>query len=348
MADASVGIFDHQKSNCDSVTSGFSSLHKSAHLDLQDDPNIRSLKSLLKDEEVRRTFQLFSRVIESRIPLGWIPDALFGSERHSSSGCEDVGTPDSSDDANYEPTTLHQPEEIRFSRIYLRVYHLPSVDFNSSPHLSSTISSKIQEIAIDLVNTFETRYAADYENLVDDALLVHNGVSAVNSSSSSEDTELDVTNPYRTDYTCLRTRYIKILESLFVSQINWGRIVAMISFLRALCVVLYTTPVTQSSLSSSEEVCEMTISSPQLAILHYLTWTTEFIHKESGLGDWIKAHGGWEGLEAFVNGGQSSIYKQFASIFVGASVLLFAPIGFASAIGFVLRRLWPRTLDSTQ
>lgn len=65
------------------------------------------------------------------------------------------------------------------------------MDFNSSSQLSSTISSEIQEIAIDLVNTFETRYAVDYENLVDDALLVHNGASAVN-SSSSEDTEIDV------------------------------------------------------------------------------------------------------------------------------------------------------------
>lgn len=33
-----------------------------------------------------------------------------------------------------------------------------------------------------------------------------------------------------------------ILESLFASQINWGRIVAMISFLRALCFVLDTRP----------------------------------------------------------------------------------------------------------
>ena len=27
--------------------------------------------------------------------------------------------------------------------------------------------------------------------------------------------------------------------------------------------------------------------------LHYLVWTTEFIHKESELGDWIEEHGSW-------------------------------------------------------
>ncbi|VUZ44360.1 unnamed protein product [Hymenolepis diminuta] len=137
-----------------------------------------------------------------------------------------------------------------------------------------------------------------------------------------------------------------ILKSLFASQINWGRIVAMISFLRALCVILDTTPGSQSSSSSADDCTSENspITNLQVAILHYLIWMTEFIHNESKLGEWIKEHGGWEGLEKFAHGGKSSIYSQFASIFVGASVL-FAPSGLASAIGFFLHRLWSRMFE---
>ncbi|VUZ44352.1 unnamed protein product [Hymenolepis diminuta] len=137
-----------------------------------------------------------------------------------------------------------------------------------------------------------------------------------------------------------------ILKSLFASQINWGRIVAMISFLRALCVILDTTPGSQSSSSSADDYTseDPPITNLQVAILHYLIWTIEFIHNESRLGEWIKEHGGWEGLEKFVHSEESSIYSQFASVFVGASIL-FAPIGLASAIGFFLHRLWPRMFE---
>lgn len=55
----------------------------------------------------------------------------------------------------------------------------------------STISLKTAEVAIDLVNTFESRYADDYESLIGDALRIHSSASA---SSSSSENELEVSN----------------------------------------------------------------------------------------------------------------------------------------------------------
>lgn len=56
-----------------------------------------------------------------------------------------------------------------------------------SNELPSTVSSKTIDIAIDLVNTFVSRYADDYKSLIDDALRIH--------SSSSSETDLGVSLP---------------------------------------------------------------------------------------------------------------------------------------------------------
>ena len=128
-----------------------------------------------------------------------------------------------------------------------------------------------------------------------------------------------------------RARYIGILQSLFVQQINWGRIVAMLTFLRALCEVLEDAthsqatsedeneppsqppldktdfvPMLNESPVEEEEEGESPTSQTDgsggskssgrdqgMTSLHYLVWTAEFIHKESNLGEWIEEHGSW-------------------------------------------------------
>lgn len=110
-----------------------------------------------------------------------------------------------------------------------------------------------------------------------------------------------------------------ILHSLFGQQINWGRIVAMMSFLRALCEVLdattpslgYSPPIETAQADDeepdalnfggstrlrAEEPVAKTCDQRKMAALQYLVWTVEFIHKESQLAEWIEAHGSWVGL----------------------------------------------------
>ncbi|VDK38296.1 unnamed protein product [Taenia asiatica] len=211
--------------------------------------------------------------------------------------------------------------------------------------LPDNISNTTKAVAVDLVNTFESRYTEGYKSLVTDALHVHNSTtsnSATTTSSSSDEGELDPSPSYSVScareelqgyplpFMNARGRYIRILHSLFVQQINWGRIVAMLSFLRALCEVLDASP--QSQASSSEDENEVnsplppSSSSPsdktdfvplatqsadgsadgdedkklttkvqdrRIASLHYIVWTMEFIYKESKLGDWIEEHGSW-------------------------------------------------------
>nr|CDS34235.1 BCL2 apoptosis inhibitordomain containing protein [Hymenolepis microstoma] len=315
--DGSLGEF--HKSNLCSDSSGVSSLHSSARPAMIADSHIISFYANLWNTEIRQTFQLFTRVVESRVQLSWIPSVFAGIR-------------------------IAQAEsEVKEFQLADLSPVLPRHSSTSSyPNLPGMIGSKTTEVAIDLVNTFESRYADDYESLIRDALRIHSSVSATDSSSSSE-VELDgslLCGSYPTDYASLRSRYFKILEGLFVSQINWGRIVAMISFLRALCVVLDTTPGSQSSLSSVDDRISMSpeITNLRIAILHYLIWTTEFIHKQSKLWDWINDHGGWEGLEKFYYGENSPPHSQL----LYALALLLAPVGFVSAMRFVLRQLWPR------
>lgn len=319
-ADGSPGALT--TSNLCSDSSGVSSFRSSELPTMIQDPNILSFYPKLSNTEIRRTFQLFSRVVESRVRLSWIPQ-VFSRIPCAQSKSEEVEVLQSGTISSVSP---------RYSLSSSQPPH---------PNLPSVISSKTADVVIDLVNTFESRYADDYESLIGDALLIHNSVSATDSSAS--EVELDVkllSGPYPTDYSSLRLRYFKILEGLFVSQINWGRIVAMISFLRALCVVLDTTPGSQSSLSSVDDSISMSpkVANLQLAILHYLIWTTEFIHKQPKLWDWIKDHGGWEGLEKFYYGEKSTLHSQ---LLLGLALIL-APVGFVSAIRFVFRQLWPR------
>ncbi|VUZ44364.1 unnamed protein product, partial [Hymenolepis diminuta] len=193
--------------------SGFSSIHILSSPDFGNDPNMVTVSAILRSSESRQTFQLLSRVVESRVKLTWMPNFICRFTEVAPAGI------------NTEIMKSNKLSSMEFHRF----------STSSSRKLPRTISSKTTDIAIDLVNTFESRYAHDYESLIDDALRIH-------SSSSSE---TDLGSPHPTDYTYLRTRYMAILKSLFASQINWGRIVAMISFLRALCVILDTTPGSQ-------------------------------------------------------------------------------------------------------
>ncbi|VDO03348.1 unnamed protein product [Rodentolepis nana] len=329
-------------SNLCSDSSGVSSFRSSELPTMIQDPNILSFYPKLSNTEIRRTFQLFSRVVESRVRLSWIPQ-VFSRIPCAQSKSEEVEVLQS---GTAKDRSFGAPAVVCFLLQISSVSPRYSLSSSQPPHpnLPSVISSKTADVVIDLVNTFESRYADDYESLIGDALLIHNSVSATDSSAS--EVELDVkllSGPYPTDYSSLRLRYFKILEGLFVSQINWGRIVAMISFLRALCVVLDTTPGSQSSLSSVDDSISMSpkVANLQLAILHYLIWTTEFIHKQPKLWDWIKDHGGWEGLEKFYYGEKSTLHSQ---LLLGLALIL-APVGFVSAIRFVFRQLWPRTFE---
>ncbi|VUZ44353.1 unnamed protein product [Hymenolepis diminuta] len=64
------------KSNCGSSSSGFSSTHILPSPDLGNDPNMVTLSAILRSSESRQTFQLLSRVVESRVKLAWIPSVI--------------------------------------------------------------------------------------------------------------------------------------------------------------------------------------------------------------------------------------------------------------------------------
>ncbi|VUZ45670.1 unnamed protein product [Hymenolepis diminuta] len=64
------------KLNCDSSSSGFPCLQKSVPCDLRDDLNMGKVQEILCRSENRLTFQLLSRVVESRVKLAWIPSVI--------------------------------------------------------------------------------------------------------------------------------------------------------------------------------------------------------------------------------------------------------------------------------
>ncbi|KAH9279934.1 hypothetical protein ECG_07680 [Echinococcus granulosus] len=319
---AAARSFRAQSASCSSSSSGYCSTPlDSLATSLQSDSSLGVMGSLLRDKVSRRTFQLLTRVVESRVSLQWILPLLEYRLNDAPSNCQDSKSGDVADGTEPRPESW----------------------------LPENISNTTKAVAVDLVNTFESRYAEGYKSLVTDALLVYNSTasnSTTTTPSSSDEAELDPSPPHSAQY-CLpfmnaRDRYIRILHSLFVQQINWGRIVAMMSFLRALCEVLEAS--TQSQSSSDEDENEVHSPPPldktdftpvvkqcvdgsakngndndddsnkklttemkdrRIASLHYIVWTTEFIHKESKLGDWIEEHGSWEGLEAFVQTGKS-------------------------------------------
>ncbi|KAL5105986.1 hypothetical protein TcWFU_010455 [Taenia crassiceps] len=317
-----------QSASCSSSSSGYSSSPLDSFVtSMQNDSSLGALESLLQDKISRRTFQLLSRVVQSRVLLQWVIPLLEYRRNNAPSSYQDNEGGDVVDGTGPRPES-----------------RLPEI-----------ISNTAMAAAVDLVNTFESRYAEGYRSLVTDALHVYNSTtsnSPTTTSSSSDEGELDLSPFYSAQYSLsyknARDRYIGILHSLFVQQINWGRIVAMMSFLRALCEVIDASAQSHASSSSSEDVNEvnsppppldktdfasvvnqsadgdedkkltMKIQDRRMASLHYIVWTTEFIHKESKVGDWIEEHGSWEGLEAFVKAGKSS---QLASLLFGFSPL---------------------------
>lgn len=51
--------------------------------------------------------------------------------------------------------------------------------------------------------------------------------------------------------------------------------------------------VTESTDGDEDKTLVTKMQDRRIASLHYIVWTTEFIHKESKLGDWIEEHGSW-------------------------------------------------------
>uniref|UniRef100_A0A5K3F294 BCL domain-containing protein n=2 Tax=Mesocestoides corti TaxID=53468 RepID=A0A5K3F294_MESCO len=374
--------------------------------------SLKSMDALLREKSTRRTFQLLSSLVESRVPTDWIEPLLDYRQRSATKSSVMEEEPrDKDGDAGenrWQAMLRHNdefhamdilPDDLAGPRVQASPPPPPHSKINSAP-VPDSISAETKAAAQKLINSFEKRYAEKFDSLVSDALRVYNGpVASTSSPSTSEnDCETDLSSAIeqqRKSLNTARSQYMSILNSLFAQQINWGRIVAMLSFLRALCEVLESSrssacgssragsqqwnpsdrETSPESRQSSMEPQKTSQSPPRShdqtdfvpagvnlvppvtpdfesdgpspaadkldrRVMHYLIWTTEFIHKESRLAEWIEAHDNWEGLIAFAASPEESLKSQFATILVGISAILLGPLGLAAALRFFLRRFW--------
>ncbi|VDD81706.1 unnamed protein product [Mesocestoides corti] len=238
--------------------------------------SLKSMDALLREKSTRRTFQLLSSLVESRVPTDWIEPLLDYRQRSATKSSVMEEEPrDKDGDAGenrwqamlrhndefhamditikYWPKTCYLlvllqhhfqilPDDLAGPRVQASPPPPPHSKINSAP-VPDSISAETKAAAQKLINSFEKRYAEKFDSLVSDALRVYNGpVASTSSPSTSEnDCETDLSSAIeqqRKSLNTARSQYMSILNSLFAQQINWGRIVAMLSFLRALCEVL--------------------------------------------------------------------------------------------------------------
>ncbi|VDK76585.1 unnamed protein product [Dibothriocephalus latus] len=125
----------------------------------------------------------------------------------------------------------------------------PRLVLASDPNLPDNISLEVKEAARKLVDFFEERYSEKVGSLLDDALQV--GTAGESPSTASEEKfQSGSLSPSSTPHSpemmlsVARLHYRTVLHELFAQQINWGRIIAMFSFLRALCQIQIPVAVT--------------------------------------------------------------------------------------------------------
>ncbi|CAH8630687.1 unnamed protein product [Heterobilharzia americana] len=147
---------------------------------------------------------------------------------------------------------------------------------SSGNHRSKSLSSKIPSTFItarlilcsrNLADHFESRYHDKLGNLLDDVARLNN------TSNSTVNDDNDETGSYHEHGSTLskddipsgskraRCQFHSVLEELFAERINWGRIIAMLAFLRALCEVIEENRRVTSSLQlSKEDISKTTVS----------------------------------------------------------------------------------------
>nr|VZI41257.1 unnamed protein product [Spirometra erinaceieuropaei] len=277
--------------------------------------------------------------------------------------------------------------------------------------LPENISFEVKEAARKLVDFFEERYSEKVGSLLDDALHVgtasepSSSISASGATTPSDETLSPSSRPSSPEMmlSLARLHYRTVLHELFAQQINWGRIIAMFSFLRALCQTLESSPpdaTTPSSAASTTgpfqtpprwttettramydapipstdatysvdqtDACylsPLTNEGPRpedklpplrcgndagdraivgrldRRAVHYIIWTTEYIHEDRNLWNWIVNHNNWEGLVAFEAGADDNLQSQFLRALVSIGGVILGTLGIAAALRFVTRRL---------
>ncbi|KAF7259979.1 hypothetical protein EG68_02756 [Paragonimus skrjabini miyazakii] len=116
---------------------------------------------------------------------------------------------------------------------------------SSSPESPTFISLRLVTTVCSLADHFESRYRDKLGDLLEDVARLStssvgddsNGPSTYNLSNTADDGTVsqDVVDVNRRIISAARNRFHHVLRELFTERINWGRVIAMLAFVRALC-----------------------------------------------------------------------------------------------------------------
>ncbi|KAF8568736.1 hypothetical protein P879_02548, partial [Paragonimus westermani] len=116
---------------------------------------------------------------------------------------------------------------------------------SSSPDSPTFISLRLVTTVCSLADHFESRYRDKLGDLLEDVARLStssvgddsNGPSTSDMSNTADDGTVgrDVIDVNRRIISAARNRFHHVLSELFTERINWGRVIAMLAFVRALC-----------------------------------------------------------------------------------------------------------------
>ncbi|KAL7054057.1 hypothetical protein AAHC03_026601 [Spirometra sp. Aus1] len=385
-------------------------------------PGLESVDGILRLKATRRTFQLLCSLVEPKMQSpNWCEPLLhrrrqrtqgqIGSEPSTMISADVTDCGDGRGiavDAAYPGNAPPQPSALDEQPVPSSPRRPVLSDESTLPE---NISLEVKEAARKLVDFFEERYSEKVGSLLDDALHVgtasepSSSISASSATTPSDETLSPSSRPSSPEMmlSLARLHYRTVLHELFAQQINWGRIIAMFSFLRALCQTLESSPpdaTTPSSAASTTgpfqtpprwttettramydapipstdatysvdqtDACylsPLTNEGPRpedklpplrcgndagdraivgrldRRAVHYIIWTTEYIHEDRNLWNWIVNHNNWEGLVAFEAGADDNLQSQFLRALVSIGGVILGTLGIAAALRFVTRRL---------
>uniref|UniRef100_A0A0V0J917 Apoptosis regulator proteins, Bcl-2 family n=2 Tax=Schistocephalus solidus TaxID=70667 RepID=A0A0V0J917_SCHSO len=333
-------------------------------------PGLESVDEILRNKAARRTFQLLCSLVEPKMQSpNWcepllhrqLPRAqalivseptVVNTDVTDGGGSRDI--PASAVDPSSAPRQPAVPlVPRRISRLVLP----------GESTMPENISLEVKEAAQKLVDFFEARYSEKVGSLLDDALQVGTAsepsacglITPSEEAQSSSPASPSSSSSPEMMLRLARLHYRTVLHELFAQQINWGRIIAMFSFLRALCQMLESSPPEQPTAPSSaafttapsqappwlptqttgdapiasvDDTCSVDqtdacylsplaseVARPQDKLpplrgdsgagdravvgrldrcaVHYIIWTTEYIHEDRNLWNWIVNHNNW-------------------------------------------------------
>ncbi|BHF83377.1 hypothetical protein SprV_0902651900 [Sparganum proliferum] len=375
-------------------------------------PGLESVDGILRHKATRRTFQLLCSLVEPKMHSpNWCEPLLhrrrqrtqgqIGSEPSTMINTDVTDCGDSrgiAADAAYPGDATPQPSALDEQPAPLSPRQNQRPVLSDESTLPENISLEVKEAARKLVDFFEERYSEKVGSLLDDALHVgtasepSSSISSCGAATPSDEGHSPSSRPSSPEMmlSLARLHYRTVLHELFAQQINWGRIIAMFSFLRALCQTLesspldpttpprwtaettremYDAPIPSTDATYSVDQTDACYLSPltnegprpedklpslrsdndagdraivgrlDRRAVHYIIWTTEYIHEDRNLWNWIVNHNNWEGLVAFEAGADDNLQSQFLRALVSIGGVILGTLGIAAALRFVTRRL---------